>query len=74
MGSVVEALGLKSTGSVIVAHGLSSSMAGGNLSGPGMKPVSPALASELFTTEPPGKPLTILGTSCKCNHTAFVFL
>ena len=55
VGPVVEALGLKSIGSVVVAHGLSSSMAGGNLPGPGIKPVSPAMASELFTTEPPGQ-------------------
>ena len=32
----------------------------GDLPGPGMKPtspVSPALAGEFFTTEPPGKPM-----------------
>ena len=28
----------------------------GELPGPGIKPVSPALAARLFTTEPPGKP------------------
>ena len=27
----------------------------GNLSDPGIKPASPALAGEFFTTEPPGK-------------------
>ena len=27
-----------------------------DLCGPGMEPVSPALASGFFTTEPPGKP------------------
>ena len=29
----------------------------GDLSGPGIEPVSPALAGGFFTTEPPGKPL-----------------
>ena len=28
----------------------------GDLSSPGIKPVSPALAGRFFTTEPPGKP------------------
>ena len=28
--------------------------------GPGMEPVSPALAGGFFTTEPPGKPLPLL--------------
>ena len=28
-----------------------------DLSGPGLEPVSPALAGGFFTTEPPGKPL-----------------
>ena len=28
----------------------------GDLPDPGLKPVSPALAGEFFTTEPPGKP------------------
>ena len=35
----------------------------GNLSNPGIEPmssVSPALAGRFFTTEPPGKPLTLL--------------
>ena len=30
-----------------------------DLSGPGIKPVSPALAGSFFTTEPPGKPLLL---------------
>ena len=30
-----------------------------DLPGPGIKPVSPALAGRFFTTEPPGKPLFI---------------
>ena len=30
----------------------------GDLPDPGIKPVSPALAGRLFTTEPPGKPLS----------------
>ena len=28
----------------------------GNLPGPGIKPMSPALAGRFFTTEPPGSP------------------
>ena len=31
-----------------------------HLPGPGVKPVSPALAGGLFTTEPPGKPWALL--------------
>ena len=31
----------------------------GNLPNPGIKPMSPALAGEFFTTEPPGKPVSI---------------
>ena len=30
-----------------------------DLPGPGIKPVSPALAGGFFTTEPPGKPLLV---------------
>ena len=40
----------------------------GDLSGPGIEPVSPALAGGFFTTEPPGKPYPTPGnaqnTSC----------
>jgi len=32
----------------------------GDLSNPGMEPVSPALAGGFFTAEPPGKPLTLV--------------
>ena len=41
----------------------------GDLPGPGMKPtspVSPALAGEFFTTEPPGKPRVALDSVLKC--------
>ena len=31
-----------------------------DLPGPGMEPVSPALAGRFFTTEPPGKPSCII--------------
>ena len=31
----------------------------GNLPNPGIKPMSPALAGGFFTTEPPGKPVSI---------------
>ena len=49
--------------SIVVAHGLSNCGAQAwllhgvwDLPGPGIEPVSPALAGEFFTTEPPGKP------------------
>ena len=32
----------------------------GDLPGPGIKPVSPALAGRFFTTKPPGKPIIAL--------------
>ena len=35
---------------------ISASINVGGLSGSGIAPVSPALAGEFFTTEPPGKP------------------
>ena len=41
--------------SVVVAHRLSCSSALRDLSGPGVKPMSPAFAGEFFTTEPPAK-------------------
>ena len=31
----------------------------GDLPDPGMEPASPALVGQLFTTEPPGKPLCV---------------
>ena len=42
--------GLESTGSAVVEHRLS----------PGVELTSPALAGGFFTTEPPGKPPTVL--------------
>ena len=45
-------------GSVVVAHGLSCSTAGmWDLPGPGLEPVSPALAGGFLTIAPPGKSL-----------------
>ena len=41
---------------VIVAHGLSCSMACGDIPRPGIKPVSPALQGTFITSGPPGKP------------------
>ena len=37
-------------------HGLSCSAAYGNLPGPGIEPMFPAMAGGFFTTEPPGRP------------------
>ena len=63
--SVVVAHGLSSCGSQALEHRLSSCGARAqllcgmwDLSGPGLKPVSPALAGGFLTTVPPGKPLT----------------
>ena len=46
---------LQCTGSVVVAHGLSCPAAMWDLPGPGIEPVSPALAGRFLTTGPPGK-------------------
>ena len=56
VGSVVVACGLQSTGSVVVAHRLSCSTACGIFPGPGLEPMSLALAGRFLTTAPPGKP------------------
>ena len=53
--SLLVGYGLWSTGSVVVVHGLSCSEAHEIFLGWG-EPMSPALASGFFTTEPPGKP------------------
>ena len=54
--SLVSEHGLQSTGSVVVAHGLSCSAAFGIFPDLGIKPVSPALAGRFLTTGPPGNP------------------
>ena len=61
--SVVVACGLSSCGSRALEHRLSSCGAQAqllrgmwDLPGPGLKPVSPALAGRVLTTVPPGKP------------------
>ena len=41
----------------------------GDLPDPGIKPMSPALAGALFTTEPPGKP-TIASIHCSMTQGA----
>ena len=56
MGSIIAAPGLWSTGSIVVAHGLSCPAACGIFPDQGSNPVSPALADRFFTAEPPGKP------------------
>ena len=43
-----------------------------NLLHPGIKPASSALAGGLFTTEPPGKPLTLLGRHSKNRQYNFI--
>ena len=54
-GSVVAAPGLQGAGAVVVKHGLHAPRHVG-LPGPGVEPVSPALAGGFLTTGPPGKP------------------
>src|SRR5574339_614770 len=46
----------QSTGSLVVAHRLSCSMASGNLPGSRIEPLTPALAGGFFTIEPPREP------------------
>ena len=49
-------LQLQSAGSVVVVHGLQLLRGMQDLPGPGLEPVSPALAGRFLTTVPPGKP------------------
>ena len=51
--------GSRHAGSVIVAHGPSCSRGMWDLPGPGLEPVSPALAGRFSTTVPPGEPLPL---------------
>ena len=55
-------LRLQPMGSVVVGPGLSCSGACG-ISGSGIKPLSPALASGFLTTEPPGMPWSFVSFS-----------
>ena len=59
---LLQSTGSRCTGSVVVAHGLGSCGAWASLlcgmwdlPGPGLEPVSPALAGGFLTTAPPGK-------------------
>jgi len=64
---------LEYTGSVVVAHELSCSVARGILvPQPGMKPVSPALQGTFLTTGPPGKPPTNLFHTSLPLHMLFL--
>jgi len=56
--SVAVAPRLQNTGSIIVAHGLSCSLACGIFPDQGSNPMSLTLAGRFFATEPPGKPKT----------------
>ena len=73
-GSGVVASGLQSTGSVGVVHGLSCSTVYRNLPGPDIKPVFPALADGLFTTEPPGKTKTGLDLMKSVSENLHIYL
>ena len=53
---VLAAVKLSSVGSVVMVHGLTCPAACGNLPGPGIKPVSPALAGRFLTSGAPGSP------------------
>ena len=48
-------MGSRCAGSVVAVHGLSCSNGMWDLPGPGIEPVSPALAGGFLTTAPPGK-------------------
>ena len=54
--SVVAALGLWSTDSIVVAYQLSSSVDMWDLPRSGIESTSPGLAGRFLFTEPPGKP------------------
>ena len=58
--SIVVAPGLQSADSIAVAHGLSCPVACGIFPDQLMETLSPALAGGCFTTEPPGKPQSLL--------------
>ena len=62
--SCCGAQALQCTGSVVVAHGLSCSVACGIFLDQGSNPVSPALAGGFLTTEPSGKPCPVLLNFC----------
>ena len=73
--SVVAARGLSCCGARAVEHRLSSCGAQASLlhgmwdlPGPGLEPVSPALAGRFLTTVPPGKPRRRLLTETRSNH------
>ena len=51
-----------------MVHGLSCSAACGNLPGPGLKPVSRALAGGFLTTAPPGNSLLLHFLSLRSKH------
>ena len=61
--------GLQRAGSVVVVHALSCSMQ--NLPGPGIKPMSPALAGRFSITGPPGK--SQFQSLCELNHMKLSF-
>ena len=66
VGSVVVARRLQSTASVVVAHST------WDPPGPGLEPVSPALAGGFLTTAPPGKPAICCFTQfCLSSHFPF---
>ena len=66
LASIVSSPGLSSTGSIVVAQGLSCSSACGIFPRSRIKPMSPALAGRFFITEPPGKPAKHFNASAPC--------
>ena len=58
---------LQNKGSIVVSQGLSYSESMWDLPRPGFKPMSPALAGGLFTTEMPGKLADILQCHSPCS-------
>ena len=61
---LLRSTGSRCAGSVVVAQGLSCSVACGNLPRPGLEPMSPALAGRFSTTAPPGKPCPFFKRLC----------
>ena len=53
---LLQSTGSRLAGSVVTVHGLSLLRGMWDIPGPGLEPVSPALAGRFLTTAPPGKP------------------
>ena len=68
---LLQSMGSRRAGSVVVAHGPSCSAACGIFPDQGSKPVSPALAGRFSTTVPPGKPSNLFLQAGLKNNSMF---